>query len=145
MSFCPFGEQFFLAGSDDGNVRLHSVTAERPLITWPGTVDGQPILKLIWSPSRPCVFIILDSDSRVHLWDLGVGDIFPAHTVQFEEVVNVISLNPELGDARQKQLLALGMANGRVEIHHLKDEYKAADEKICSKELDRFLHYVSII
>ena len=53
LTFCPFGgEQFILAGCDDGSVRLHSVTSEKPLITWPGTVDGQPILQIIWSPSR---------------------------------------------------------------------------------------------
>ena len=176
LSFCPFGEQFFLAGSDDGSVsrslvlkilqnlslstfctlyklqlvfpfqvRMHSVTSEKPLITWPGSVNGQPILRIIWSPSRPCVFYILDSDSRIHLWDLGVGDIYPAHSVQFEEKVNVIAINPELGDPKQKQLLALGMENGRVEVHHLKSEYRAKDSKACTVELERFLHYVSII
>ena len=145
LTFCPFGEQFILAGSDDGSVRMHSVTSEKPLITWPGTVNGQPVLKIIWSPSRPCVFYILDSDSRIHLWDLGVGDIYPAHTVQFEEKVNVISINPELGDPKQKQLLALGMDNGRVEVHHLKSDYQTPDSKSCTKELERFLHYVSII
>ena len=146
LTFCPFGgEQFFLASCDDGSVRLHSVTSERPLITWPGSVDGQPILQVIWSPSRPCVFFVLDSDSRIHLWDLGVGDIYPAHTVQFEERVNSIALNPELSDPRLKQMLALGMQNGKVEIHHLKADYRAADAKTCNKELDRFLHYVSIV
>lgn len=145
LTFCPFGEQFILAGCDDGSVRLHSVTSEKPLITWPGSVDGQPIVQIIWSPSRPCVFYVLDSDSRIHLWDLGVGDIYPAHTVQFEDRVNVIGLNPELSDPRLKQMLALGMQNGRVEVHHLKADYRASDLKSCSKELDRFLHYVSII
>ena len=63
LTFCPFGgEQFFLAGCDDGSVRLHSVASEKPLITWPGTVDGQPILQILWSPSRPGVFYILDSE-----------------------------------------------------------------------------------
>ena len=73
LSFCPFGEGYMLAGSDDGSVRLHATTNERPLITWPGTVDGQPVVKLIWSTSRPCVFVVLDTASRVHLWDLGSG------------------------------------------------------------------------
>lgn len=146
LTFCPFGEQYFLAGSDDGSVRMHSLSAEKPLITWPGTVDGQPVSQIIWSPSRPCVFFILDSDSRIHLWDLGVGDIYPAHTVQFEEKVNVICINPDLGqDPRQKQMMALGMEDGKVEVHHLKQDYRAADSKSCSKELERFLHYVSII
>ena len=73
LSFCPFGEGYMLAGSDDGSVRLHATTNERPLITWPGTVDGQPIVKLVWSTSRPCVFVVLDTASRIHLWDLGSG------------------------------------------------------------------------
>jgi WD40 repeat protein len=75
LAFCPFGEGYMLAGSDDGTVRLHATTNERPLITWPGTVDGQPIVKLIWSTSRPCVFVVLDTASRVHLWDLGSGKV----------------------------------------------------------------------
>ena len=73
LSFCPFGEGYMLAGSDDGSVRLHAATNERPLITWPGTVDGQPIVRLLWSTSRPCVFVVLDTASRIHLWDLGSG------------------------------------------------------------------------
>ena len=73
LSFCPFGEGYMLVGSDDGSVRLHATTNERPLITWPGTVDGQPIVKLAWSTSRPCVFVVLDTASRIHLWDLGSG------------------------------------------------------------------------
>ena len=77
-----------LAGSDDGSVRLHATTNERPLITWPGTVDGQPIVKLVWSTSRPCVFVVLDTASRIHLWDLGSGKtvarkfFFPVHSTK---------------------------------------------------------------
>ena len=26
--------------------------------------------------------------SRIHLWDLGAGDIYPAHTVQFGDTIN---------------------------------------------------------
>ena len=33
----------------------------------------------------------------------------------------------------------------RVEILHLKNEYRSPDEESCDRELDRFLHYVSII
>ncbi len=33
------------------------------------------------------MFVVLDNASRVHLWDLGAGDIYPAHTVQFEDDV----------------------------------------------------------
>jgi WD40 repeat protein len=120
VSFCPFGgEPYFLAGSDDGCVRLHVTSAERPLISWPGTVDGQPVTRLIWSRSRPCVFAVLDTASRVHLWDLGAGDIYPAHTVQFEDDVSALAMGPDLGQPRQKQLLALGMASGKVEVDNV--------------------------
>ena len=54
-----------LVGSEDGSIRLHSTTTDhRPLITWAGTVDNQPIVKVVWSASRPCVFFILDTDNR---------------------------------------------------------------------------------
>ena len=87
----------------------------------------------------------INKDITIIVFYIGLGDIYPTHTVQFEEKVNVISLNPELGDPKQKQLLALGMENGRVEVHHLKADYRASDSKACNKELERFLHYVSII
>ena len=129
----------------DGSVRLHAVTNERPLITWPGSVDGTPIVQVLWSQSKPCVFYVLDSDSRVHLWDLNQSDIYPDHTVQFEDDIEVLGVNPELKDPRQKQLLALGMKNGKIEVHHMKPEYKCMNDEECDKELDRFVHYVSII
>ena len=62
---------------------IYAVLLFRPLITWAGTVDNEPIVKVVWSTSRPCVFFILDTANRIHLWDLGAGDIYPAHTVQF--------------------------------------------------------------
>ena len=65
LAFCPYDEPFLLVGSEDGSIRLHSTTTDsRPLITWAGTVDNQPIVKVIWSASRPCVFFILDTDNR---------------------------------------------------------------------------------
>ena len=33
----------------------------------------------------------------------------------------------------------------RVEVMHLKLEYRVEDEESCDRELERFLHYVSII
>ena len=91
IAFCPFGEPYMLLGSQDGSIRLHNSSNERPLITWAGTVDNEPILKVIWSSSRPCVFFILDTASRIHLWDLGAGDIYPAHTVQFGDKVLLVA------------------------------------------------------
>ena len=64
IAFCPFDEMFMLIGSEDGSIRLHNTGNERPLITWAGTVDNEPILRVVWSPSRPCVFFILDTANR---------------------------------------------------------------------------------
>jgi hypothetical protein len=36
---------------------------------------------------RPCVFIVLDTGNRIHLWDLGAGDIYPVHGVEFDDKV----------------------------------------------------------
>ena len=146
IAFCPFDEPYLLVGSDDGTIRLHAITNERPLISWPGTIDGQAIDKVVWSQSRPCVFVVLDTSSRIHLWDLGAGDIYPAHTIEFNDLVTCIAMNTELWDGgRQRQLLALGLDNGSIEVHHLRDEYRSLDKTNCQKELAKFMHYVSII
>ena len=64
LAFCPYDEPFMLLGSEDGSIRLHSTNNDRPLITWAGTVDNEPIVKTVWSTSRPCVFFILDTANR---------------------------------------------------------------------------------
>ena len=45
----------------------------------------------------------------------------------------------------ESQLLAIGMDGGRIEVHSLKPEYKSPGPKECRSELEKFLHYVSII
>ena len=131
---------------DDGSVRLHNIQNERPLITLQGTMDELPIQKIIWSPSRPCVFVILDVRSRIHLWDLGAGDIYPAHTLQLKTTTNDFAMNGQNDHSKQKrQLLVLSSNDGLIHIHQLSSEYLSGDEQSCRKELARFLHYVSII
>ena len=131
---------------DDGCVRLHNIQTERPLITWQGTIDELPIQKIIWSPSRPCVFVILDVRSRIHLWDLGSGDIYPAHTVQLKTLTNDFAMNTQSDHSQhERQLLVLSSDDGLIRIHTLSLEYLSGDKESCKKELDRFLHYVSII
>ena len=44
-----------------------------------------------WS-LRPCVFVVLDTGNRIHLWDLGAGDIYPVHGVEFDDKVRVLPL-----------------------------------------------------
>ena len=79
------------------------------------------------------------------MWDLGAGDIYPAHTVQFGDKINSFSVSWETGDPGVRQMIAVGLEEGRVEVMHLKGDYRAEDEDSCDRELERFLHYVSII
>ena len=62
--------------------------------------------------------------SRIHLWDLGAGDIYPAHTVQFGDKINSFSLSWETGEPGVRQMLAVGLEEGRVEVMHLKTDYR---------------------
>ena len=57
--------------------------------------------------------IYLFYSARIHLWDLGAGDIYPAHTVQFGDQVNTFSLSCENGDPGMRQMLAIGLEDGR--------------------------------
>ena len=59
--------------------------------------------------------------------------------------VHSIALSPDLPGSRESQLLAIGMDGGRIEVHSLKPEYKSPGPKECRSELEKFLHYVSII
>ena len=61
---------------------------------------------------------------RIHLWDLGAGDIYPAHTVQFGDKINSFSLSWETGEPGVRQMLAVGLEEGRVEVMHLKTDYR---------------------
>ena len=56
-----------------------------------------------------------------------------------------IALSPEIAGSSDSQLLAIGMDGGKVEVHTLKPEYKSKSIKECKNELEKFLHYVSII
>jgi len=59
--------------------------------------------------------------------------------------VTCFSLSCDSGDPSQRQMLAIGLEEGRVEVMHLKLEYRTEDDESCERELERFLHYVSII
>ena len=53
---------------------------------------------------------------RIHLWDLGAGDIYPAHTVQFGDRITSFSLSVETGEPGVRQMLAVGLEDARVEV-----------------------------
>ena len=66
-----------------------------------------------WSYTDNKIKQVIYLSSRIHLWDLGAGDIYPAHTVQFGDQVNSFSLSWENGDPGMRQMLAIGLEDGR--------------------------------
>jgi len=55
-------------GCGMGTVRLHSQASEKPIATLAGTGDpigdGQLVVAIQWSRSKPFIFFALDSSSR---------------------------------------------------------------------------------
>lgn len=55
------------------------VSVDTALVSWPTRVWGTTGVRCAkWSPSRPCVFYVLDDNSRLYTFDLLEGDSMPA-------------------------------------------------------------------
>lgn len=55
------------------------VSVDTALVSWPARVWGTTGVRCAkWSPSRPCVFYVLDDNSRLYTFDLLEGDSMPA-------------------------------------------------------------------
>ena len=61
---CPHDGRYLLVGGSDGIIRLHSKSSTKPLTSWQVAKELAPIIKINWSPSRPCVFYVLDDIGR---------------------------------------------------------------------------------
>ncbi|KDR24443.1 WD repeat-containing protein 60 isoform X2 [Zootermopsis nevadensis] len=145
---CPFGEPYFIIGCGDGTVRLHSQTSEKPLATMAGTGDpiseGPSVVSLQWSRSKPLIFFVLDSSSRIHIWDFSKSDIRPVHTLSLG-TVTAIQLSAEIGVAKTSPHLALATGPGQVEIHRLRQEFYSQTSDEVNRELEKFMQYMSIL
>ncbi|XP_037068696.1 cytoplasmic dynein 2 intermediate chain 1-like [Pollicipes pollicipes] len=135
----------WLAGAD-GSLRLHTTSGDRPLITWNNATAGAPVLALGWSRSRPCVFFVLDADSKIHVWDLSAGDIFPAETDEVKSG-QVTAMDLSYGAEGDKPVTHLAVCTdaGTVEVHRISETYTSATDEAASTEMEQFLHYVQII
>nr|CAD7255791.1 unnamed protein product [Timema shepardi] len=137
-------------GGIEGSVRLHSRASEKPLTMLAGTGDvlgqGPPIIALQWSRCRPCVFFALDTSSRIHVWDLSAGDMYPQYSVPFsDKTITAIQLSPLSESGKETSQLVLATECGKVEIHNLKPELNYQSTVEFNKELETFLRYTSIL
>ncbi|KAK7078845.1 hypothetical protein SK128_005225 [Halocaridina rubra] len=150
IALCPHDSRYMLVGSSDGLVRLHSMASERPLTSWQSAPDCSPIHGVQWSPARPCVFYVLDSLARLHIWDLSAGDIFPIMTVEAGGLVGGVlgsfSIAPTHPTSHHPLYAVFASDGGEMVLrqvgpefgtHQIMDDY--------TTELERFTYYVNII
>ncbi|KAG7160194.1 WD repeat-containing protein 60-like [Homarus americanus] len=150
LALCPHDMRYLLVGSGDGVVRLHSVNTERPLTSWQSAPDSSPIVDLQWSPARPCVFYVLDSLSRLHIWDLSAGDIFPVLTLESGGLVNgnlsAFHIAPTQIPSHHPVHTVFASDEGELKLRQVSPEfctYELVDD--YKTELERFTYYVNII
>ncbi|XP_006887753.1 PREDICTED: WD repeat-containing protein 60 [Elephantulus edwardii] len=138
IDFSPFGEPIFLAGCSDGSIRLHQLTSEYPLLQWNNSTNGQAIIGLQWSLTRPAVFLVQDDTSSIYIWDLLESDLGPVATQPISPdklVMMTVMGNPEKTSSSFLALL-LARASGDVDIQYLKKQWaspvKDEQKQLCS-------------
>ncbi|XP_043319943.1 cytoplasmic dynein 2 intermediate chain 1 isoform X4 [Cervus canadensis] len=132
IDFSPFEEPVFLAGCSDGSIRLHRLTAERPLLQWDHSTCGRAVTGLQWSLTRPAVFLVQDDTSCVYLWDLLESDLGPVSRQPI--CPDRLVAMTVVGEAEKTRggflALVLARASGSVDIQYLRREWAtpASDE-----------------
>ncbi|XP_052494685.1 cytoplasmic dynein 2 intermediate chain 1 [Budorcas taxicolor] len=135
IDFSPFEEPVFLAGCSDGSIRLHRLTAERPLLQWDHSTCGRAVTGLQWSLTRPAVFLVQDDTSCVYVWDLLESDLGPVarQPIRPDRLVAMTAVG-EAEKTRGGFLgLVLARASGSMEVQYLRREWAAP----ASDELQR--------
>ncbi|XP_043728544.1 cytoplasmic dynein 2 intermediate chain 1 isoform X4 [Cervus elaphus] len=132
IDFSPFEEPVFLAGCSDGSIRLHRLTAERPLLQWDHSTCGRAVTGLQWSLTRPAVFLVQDDTSCVYLWDLLESDLGPVSRQPI--CPDRLVAMTVVGEAEKTRggflALVLARASGSVDVQYLRREWAtpASDE-----------------
>lgn len=94
---CPFSPDYFLAGHEDGNVYLYSLSIEKYLKTLSNKSNDSENCKielLEWSYNKPFIFYSKDNNNTLHIWDLESSDIFPTYSIPFKDKIRFIKLAP---------------------------------------------------
>lgn len=130
LDFSPFCHPCFLATTGDGDVHLFSTKTDTALVSWPARVWGTTGVRCAkWSPSRPCVFYVLDDNSRLYTFDLLEGDSMPAkiETLSQDARVTCLAFTSDVRTAgqggRNPQML-ICMESGVTQIHTIAKEFR---------------------
>lgn len=130
LDFSPFCHPCFLATTGDGDVHLFSTKTDTALVSWPARVWGTTGVRCAkWSPSRPCVFYVLDDNSRLYTFDLLEGDSMPAkiETLSQDARVTCLAFTSDVRTAgqggRNPQML-ICMESGVTQVHTIAKEFR---------------------
>ncbi|KAL0965145.1 hypothetical protein UPYG_G00277380 [Umbra pygmaea] len=118
LHFSPFHRNLFVSVGTDGLAHLHSLLQADPLLSL--QVSDSYVFGVRWSPTRPLLFAAATGQGLVQVFDLGRRSLRPAATLDQltgGQPVYCLEFNP-----RRTDLLAVGNADGSVNIWHLSTE-----------------------
>lgn len=143
----PWQVPCMLAGTEDGNLWLFNLKNQTPLFSWSASTNGDGIISVQWSRSRPSVFYVLDVNSNLHIWDLLLSDQGPVAVEKFKhgrvvcfELSNDYSASG-IGIPGRNPELVLVFESGVVEIHKLSKAFTRAS----GDELDSFASFLAMV
>jgi len=138
VSCSPFVKRLFLTCSSDGSVRLYDTLSQRPLVVYePGY--NEYVMKVCWSPFRPCVFIAVTNTGHVYIYDLVLSKQAPSYILEYKAPPQTVSRAEQNKSAYSigfnpliRDFLAIGYGDGTARIfqlnyslsHKKKDEEK---------------------
>ncbi|XP_069504090.1 cytoplasmic dynein 2 intermediate chain 1 isoform X2 [Ambystoma mexicanum] len=140
VDFSPFGEPIFLVGCSDGSIRLHLMSDEYPIMHWNDCTNGQPIIDLQWSLTKPSVFFVLDSASSIYIWDLLQSDLqfVVKDTLRSDRVITMAVFGePEKNNGLSG--LALAKESGTLEVQYVKRKWATSHPEEAN-QLHLLLH-----
>ncbi len=115
IHFSPFTSgRLFVAGFSDGSLGVFSLASQEPLLVWH---PAGPVLAARWSCTRPGLFFALCEGSMLHAFDLCKNLTAPVVTTKLSP--GAIGL--AIGSV--KPTLALGYADGSIEVHALTEAF----------------------
>lgn len=84
-----------LVGNATGAVYLYVARRCYPLKVW-DTFTKSPIVRVLWSKTRPAVFVVLDDSSRLFFFNLLGNVAAPVHieSVQESQIVDIMAPDP---------------------------------------------------
>ncbi|KAL5010884.1 hypothetical protein ScPMuIL_013189 [Solemya velum] len=147
IDFSPFDEPCFLVGCADGCVHMFNTKSEKPIVSLPRLTNGNKVVCVRWSCSRPCVFFVLDDDSNIWVVDIIEGDTTPtcqARVAQGKVVCLELSVDHSamgVGIPGRKPQMLLGFETGLTEIHTLTrqlQEQQPLETEFLRGYLERF-------